>query len=290
MMATSLFDLYPHSEAFRLKRAADGSGGEIVLLPVHQRQVDYLYLAGSARIAALDEALEEEGLKALPPTDLEAAGQPFDEASGGSGIVGIYLVRVFDGDVGPYQEIMTTIKVEQRVKGVEPKDGWFVWDIKLDSDLPLRYGREYWGYDKSLAEVTSAIAADGSATFHFAAPDASGTLQPQLEGTMACTGLVQQGEQTIPAVAATPYALRRSWQGSLTRATIAVKPFDEQDDAVTIHRESSLGGKLVSVGFRPRYWMTIRNGQVVAFKGDEEIRELMAPTSDEARRAALGIS
>jgi hypothetical protein len=281
-MAVSLLDEYPHSEAFQLRRNADGSGGEIVMLPVHQKKLDYLYLAGSAQIEKLNEALAGQGLRAVPPTPEEAGGLTFDR---GSGIVGIYFLRVADGDVGPYQEVMMTIKVEQRVEGVVPKTGWFVWDIKLTSDLALRFGREYWGYEKSLADVNCQFR-NGDSTFDLSIPDSSGAMQRQIEGRMDGNGLTQMGRTTIPAIAATPYALRRSWQGSLTRAMVAFKTFDEATDYLAIYPETPFGQKLVAVGFEPRFWMTAREGQVIGFKGDEEVRQIMAGAAEEAKTAA----
>jgi Acetoacetate decarboxylase (ADC) len=248
-----LFEQYPHGERFRLEK--DGTAAETVLLPVHIQNYDWALLTGIGKPAELQSMLERE--------DLDLCTMQLDSPLN----VGIFAINYKESDVGPFNEYYLVVSakdrsIEGRPIASERTLGFYVWDIELDSDLAIRFGRQVWGHPK-----TYALGKVGfyKRAFGFDFTETSG--KPIFSGSCGdCDGLPFAFVRFPPFFFITPYEIRRSWAKAINEGESAGRPYDSGLDRFEWNPYSRTGAKLTRVEFKPLYWTLGKNVRAVGFR------------------------
>ncbi len=248
-----LFEQYPHSERFQLTK--NGDPAERVLLPVHIQNYDWAFLSGVGDAKELQKILE--------PQDLDLT-----ETQPDSGLnVGIFAINYKESDVGPFREYYLIVgakdrPIDGRALPSEHSVGFFVWDIELDSDLAIRFGRQVWGHPKTYAEAKVGWSGDDFA-FEFKEPSGNAIFSGKCTGG---AGLPFASVRFPPFFFITPYEIRRSWAQAVNEGETAGRAYDPDRDVLDWNPNSRMGSKLARVGFKPIYWTLGKNVKAVGFR------------------------
>lgn len=255
--ADSLLDLYPHEESVTL------SNGHELQLPLQIQDATGVVLAGLADLEELREYLQPHGLEPLPLTPTQ-------------GLIALYNMNYERTDIGPYEELVVCVAATRdpnpRVPvlstindyaglfavyvpflrglvGDRTQDVLFTWKLYVTEDLPLRAGREVWGFPKSLANISVDV---GSRAASFVV---------QENGELVMRGgykrlLPWSVAMDVDAYLATPVDVLPKITHGISTNKSRFGLFMPWDD-FQLNTDHPWGAALDAVGFQPVLWHTM---------------------------------
>jgi hypothetical protein len=157
--------------------------------------------------------------------------------------------------------------------GVQPKTcpQYYVRRVRVDTELPLRFGIDVWGYPKQLGTTVYDAETDPNrVTFSYAEPgqDAS------FSGSCARDGFAPYPGNP-PFEFVTPYAIRRSYAAVINAPKVGANPgscqwkvYNAATDRFVPGPTTSLGKELRDLDFKAKTWFLCERMEAVGFLAD----------------------